>query len=232
MLALGVAAPGRRPAPPRGRARVRRAARGRGAGRRQQAHRQHPEEERGAGGGQGRPGAVHRGRRARAVGGADRCRPRADALFDPTDAAATACTYDPHTPTIQSIDITTPQLNFRAGDRMVEYQIHAADAGSDIWSVNVALCGPDGKADGTVETPASFGSGTPGNGTGWVIRRSRPRARPAPGRSVASSSSPWTPITSATPRIRRPCPSTSGRCRPEHLGCRKRRHRPHRTRCQ
>ena len=50
----GRAAPVRHPAPPRGRARVRRAARGRRAGGGQQAHLQHPEEERGAGRGQGR----------------------------------------------------------------------------------------------------------------------------------------------------------------------------------
>ncbi len=104
---------------------------------------------------------------------------------DPTDSAATACTYDPHTPTIQSIDITTPQLNFRAGDRMVEYQIHASDAGSAIWTVDVGLCGPDGKAGGTTQTPAIFGSGTYTNGT-WLGNQTLPDDAPTGTWSICS----------------------------------------------
>ncbi len=108
-----------------------------------------------------------------------------DCDTDPTDAAAAGCTYDPHTPTIQSIEVTTPQLNFRAGDRMVEYQVHASDVGSDIWTVDVGLCGPDGKADGTTETPAIFGSGTYSNGT-WLGNQTLPDDAPTGTWSICS----------------------------------------------
>jgi hypothetical protein len=84
---------------------------------------------------------------------------------DPTDPAAAACRYDPHTPTVQSITVTTPQINFRGDLRDAAYQIHATDVGGGVWSVNVGLCGPDGKADGTTASPMMLDSGTFASGT-------------------------------------------------------------------
>ena len=104
---------------------------------------------------------------------------------DATDPAAADCKYDPHTPTIQSISVTTPQVDFRAGDRWVDYEIHTTDAGSSIWSVNVGLCGPDGNADGTTVTPMSLKSGTLMDGT-WLGNQQLPDDAPSGTWSICS----------------------------------------------
>lgn len=104
---------------------------------------------------------------------------------DPTDPTAAACTYDPHTPTIQSITVTTPQLNFRNGDRQVEYRIHATDTGGGIWTAEASLCGPDGKADGTTPWMMPQDSGTFTDGT-WVGDQQLPDAAPSGTWSVCS----------------------------------------------
>jgi hypothetical protein len=96
---------------------------------------------------------------------------------DPSDPTAAACQYDPHTPTIQGITFTTPQVNFRDGQREVDYNVHATDVGGGIWTMTVSLCGPDGKADDTtpesiVQVSGSFSDGT------WVGNTVLPDAAP------------------------------------------------------
>ena len=86
---------------------------------------------------------------------------------DPSDPTAAACKYDPNTPTIQSITVTTPQLDFGSDERTVVWQIHATDLGGGIWTMVASFCGPDGESDGTAQWYMVPQSGTSTDGTWW-----------------------------------------------------------------
>jgi hypothetical protein len=74
--------------------------------------------------------------------------------------------------------MTTPQINFRNGERGLDFQVHGTDGGGGIWTMEASLCGPDGKADGTDPIYLPQVSGTFSDGT-WEGYEDLPDAAPS-----------------------------------------------------